>query len=108
MLNTPLRTAIIRGPVLARDGHGWITATVVFQRDRRWMVSDSEEGSIKLFDLRQSNKPGVCYQSLEYGGGNKCPVNRSGSVKIWDLWLVGQAGEENNNGCRAGVHTESS
>ncbi|KAG5176558.1 WD40 repeat-containing protein [Tribonema minus] len=79
-------------PVVAYDGHTTNVTDVGFQKDGKWMFTGSEDGSIKIWDLRA---PG-CQRNYEA----KAPVNavalhpnqaelisgdQQGKIKSWDL-----------------------
>ena len=78
--------------VTSYDGHTNNITAVGFQRDGKWMFTGSEDGSIKIWDLRA---PG-CQREFESG----CAINtvelmpsqgevvsgdRQGSIRCWDL-----------------------
>ncbi len=41
-------------PVMSFDGHTNNVTSVGFERDGRWMYSGSEDGTVKIWDLRAS------------------------------------------------------
>jgi G protein beta subunit-like protein len=74
------------------EGHTGNVTSVAFQVDNRWMCSSSEDGTIKVWDIRSP--------SIQRNYKHNCPVNevvihpnqgeliscdQSGTVKIWDL-----------------------
>lgn len=86
------------GPVTSYDGHTTNVTAVGFQKDGKWMYTGSEDGTIKIWDLRA---PG-CQRNYERRNakGDLIPVNtlalhpnqaeliagdQSGNVTIWDL-----------------------
>lgn len=74
------------------EGHTNNVTSIAFQIDNRWMCSSSEDGTIKVWDIRSP--------SIQRNYKHNCPVNeviihpnqgeliscdQSGTVKIWDL-----------------------
>jgi len=79
-------------PVLACEGHTGSVTGLGFQRNGNWMYTSSEDGTVKIWDIRS---PGY-QRSFNCG----CPVNsvtlhpnqaelisgdQNGNVKVWDL-----------------------
>lgn len=79
-------------PVLTYDGHTSNVTAVGFQRERKWVYSGSEDGTIRIWDSRVN----VCTRTFDNGA----PVNtvamtpnetefisgdQNGHVKVWDL-----------------------
>ncbi|GME78122.1 unnamed protein product [Ambrosiozyma monospora] len=79
-------------PVVQFDGHSNNVTSLAFQLDNRWVCSSSEDGTVKVWDIRA---PTVARTYK-----HKCPVNEvvihpnqgeliscdlSGNVTIWDL-----------------------
>jgi len=79
-------------PVTSFDGHTTNVTAVGFQRDGKWMYSGSEDGTVKIWDLRGSG----CQRDYDCGS----PVNaialhpnqaelicglQNGTVRVWDL-----------------------
>lgn len=84
-------------PVMTCEGHASSVTRVGFQRDGRWMYSSSEDGTVRVWDLRSP----TCSRSFDSGAPVAsvalCPDqtrlvsgDRNGIVRVWDL----QAGRE--------------
>jgi len=79
-------------PVLTCEGHLSSVTSIGFQNNGRWMYSGSEDGTVKVFDLRSSsyqrsfnaNFP-VNSVALHPNQTQLISGDRSGSVKVWDL-----------------------
>jgi len=52
-------------PVISFDGHTNNVTAVGFQKDGRWMYTGSEDGTVKVWDLRAS----VCQRDYPCPGG---------------------------------------
>jgi len=78
--------------VTTYDGHSSNVTAVGFERDGRWMYTASEDGTLKLWDLRAAG----CQREFESGS----PINsaalhpnqaeiisgdRDGNIRVWDL-----------------------
>ena len=79
-------------PVLTLEGHTAAVTSIGFQKDGRYLYSGSEDGTIKVWDLRNPNYS----RSFESKGGVNCVTLRTdrdefisgdqnGFVKVWDL-----------------------
>ena len=79
-------------PVLTFDGHTGNVTGVAFHCEGKWMVTSSEDGTIKIWDTRTG--------SIQRNYDHKVPVNdvvihpnqgeliscdRGGNVRVWDL-----------------------
>lgn len=79
-------------PLLTFEGHTGNITGVAFHCEGKWMVSSSEDGTVKIWETRT----GAIQRSYNHG----CPANdvvihpnqgeiiscdRSGSVRVWDL-----------------------
>jgi len=98
-------------PLLACEGHTSSVTGLGFHREGRWMYSSSEDGTVKIWDLRS---PGF-QRSFDC----KCPVNavalhpnqaelvsgdQNGNVRVWDLStskMVNELVPDNNVPIRA-------
>ena len=83
---------IATGSAVSYDGHTNNVTAVGFQKDGRWFFTGSEDGTIKIWDVRAPGCP------REYESG--CPINsvaihpnqselisgdRDGNIRVWDL-----------------------
>ena len=79
-------------PCMVFKGHHGNVTGVAFHLEGKWMVTSSEDGTVKIWDTRTA--------SIQRNYSHGCPVNdvvihpnqgeliscdRSGSVRIWDL-----------------------
>ncbi|KAH9945974.1 WD40 repeat-like protein [Epithele typhae] len=68
------------GPVAIFEGHNGNITSVCFHSEGKWLVTGSEDGTIKIWDLRSSSH-------LHRNYDNEAPVNDvvAGRIKQWDL-----------------------
>lgn len=79
-------------PLHSFDSHTHSVTAIGFQRDRKWMYSGSEDGTVKIWDIRST----ICQRDYE----NRSPINtvalhpnqgelivgdEDGNIRIWDL-----------------------
>lgn len=79
-------------PTYTREGHSGNVTAIGFQRDSKWMFSGSEDGTVKIWDMRA---PGFVREFL-----SRAPVNtvvlhpnqgelisgdQHGNIRVWDL-----------------------
>lgn len=79
-------------PVMTFEGHTGNVTSIAFQVENKWMVSSSEDGTVKVWDVRSP--------SVQRSYKHHCPVNevvihpnqgeliscdQDGNIKIWDL-----------------------
>lgn len=79
-------------PVTSFEGHTDNVTSIAFQSDNKWMVSSSEDGTVKVWDVRAP--------SVQRNYKHNCPVNevvihpnqgeliscdQDGNVRVWDL-----------------------
>lgn len=91
--NPSLRLFDLRsGTATAYEGHTNNVTAVGFQREGRWMYTGSEDGTIKIWDVRA---PG-CQREYESGSainsvalhpsqGELISGDRDGNIRVWDL-----------------------
>jgi len=79
-------------PLLVCEGHQSSVTSIGFQNNGRWMYSGSEDGTIKVFDLRSSTyqrsfnaKFPVKSVALHPNQTTLISGDSSGSIKVWDL-----------------------
>eukprot|EP00980_Cylindrotheca_fusiformis_P014952 scaffold4095_cov117-Cylindrotheca_fusiformis.AAC.9 len=92
-------------PVLELEGHNGNVTSLGFQRDGRYLYSGSEDGTIKLWDLRnpkysrsfnaEAQVRSVC---LRVDQDEIISGDANGNVKVWDLGSGGN-GSTKNDGC---------
>ncbi|KAL3691901.1 hypothetical protein R1sor_005552 [Riccia sorocarpa] len=79
-------------PLLSYDNHTSNVTAVGFQQDAKWMYSGSEDGTVKIWDLRA---PG-CQREYESRGAVNTVVlhpnqtelisgDQNGNIRVWDL-----------------------
>jgi G protein beta subunit-like protein len=79
-------------PLITYDGHAGNVTSMGFQRDGRWMYSCSEDGTIKIWDLRAptfqrdyESRAGVNAVALHPNQGEIISGDQAGTVRVWDL-----------------------
>ncbi|MCJ1361606.1 TOR complex subunit lst8 [Acarospora aff. strigata] len=79
-------------PVLTFEGHSGNVTGVAFHCEGKWMVTSSEDGTVKIWDTRsgsiQRNYPhGVPVNDvvIHPNQGELISCDRGGNVRIWDL-----------------------
>jgi G protein beta subunit-like protein len=80
------------GPVMTFEGHANNVTGVAFHCEGKWMVTSSEDGTVKVWDTRTG--------SIQRNYNHKCPVNDvvihpnqgeliscdgAGNIRVWDL-----------------------
>ncbi|KAI1336110.1 quinon protein alcohol dehydrogenase-like superfamily [Xylariaceae sp. FL0016] len=79
-------------PLLTFEGHTGNITGVAFHCEGKWMVTSSEDGTVKIWDTRS----GTIQRSYNHGSaandvvihpnqGEIISCDRSGSVRVWDL-----------------------
>jgi G protein beta subunit-like protein len=78
--------------VLSFDGHTHNVTSVGFPKDSRWMFTGSEDGTIKIWDLRAAgcqrdyeNKAPVNTVTLTSNQGELISGDENGVIHVWDL-----------------------
>ncbi|CAX40139.1 WD repeat-containing protein, putative [Candida dubliniensis CD36] len=79
-------------PVMTFEGHKNNVTSLQFQADNKWMVTSSEDGTVKVWDVRSP--------SVQRNYKHQCPVNevvihpnqgeliscdQDGNIRVWDL-----------------------
>ncbi|WFD03357.1 TOR complex subunit lst8 [Malassezia obtusa] len=79
-------------PVATFDGHSGNVTSIAWHCDAKWLVSGSEDGTLKIWDTRTSRAQRVYeHQGLvndvviHPNQGELVSCDQSGSVKVWDL-----------------------
>ena len=90
-------------PVLTLEGHAGSVTSFGFQRDGRYIFSGSEDGTIKLWDLRDPTycrsfdaKAPVRSVTLRVDRDEIISGDANGDVKVWDLSGSGNHKGSNN------------
>ncbi|PAV16211.1 WD40 domain containing protein [Pyrrhoderma noxium] len=79
-------------PIQTFEGHTGNVTAVMFHNEGKWVVTGSEDGTIKIWDLR-SNAPHRNYDNLapvndvciHPNQGELISCDQAGSIKLWDL-----------------------
>jgi G protein beta subunit-like protein len=95
-----------QNPVLTLEGHTSSVTALGFQRDGRYLYSSSEDGTIKLWDLRNPSpsrsfdaKAPVRSVTLRADRDQIISGDAAGKVTVWDLGGNGRSRDRNGNGC---------
>jgi target of rapamycin complex subunit LST8 len=79
-------------PVLSFDGHTANITGIAFHIETKWMATSSEDGTVKIWDLRSPNVQrdynhgsAVNDVVIHPNQGEVISCDQSGAVKIWDL-----------------------
>jgi len=79
-------------PVTSFDGHTGNVTAVGFQKDRKWMYTGSEDGTVKIWDFRApgfqrdyQSKAGISSVVLHPNQGELISGGEDGSIRVWDL-----------------------
>lgn len=79
-------------PVTTFDGHTGNVTSIAWHCDAKWLVSGSEDGTLKIWDTRTSRAQRVYEHHgmvndviIHPNQGELVSCDQSGSVKVWDL-----------------------
>ncbi|AAS50357.1 AAL009Cp [Eremothecium gossypii ATCC 10895] len=79
-------------PVTSFEGHRGNVTSIAFQQDNKWMVSSSEDGTIKVWDVRSpsvqrnyKHDAPVNEVVIHPNQGELISCDQDGNIKIWDL-----------------------
>lgn len=79
-------------PLVTYEGHTASVTALGFQRDGRWMYSSSEDGTVKIWDLRAPTfqrdyecRSGASCVALHANQGELIAGDHSGAVRVFDL-----------------------
>jgi G protein beta subunit-like protein len=93
-LNTNTANSAGTQPLSSCEGHSGNVCAVGWQKDRKWLYSCSEDGTVKIWDIRTpgyqhardySNKCSVNSIALHPNQGELLIGDEDGYLKIWDL-----------------------
>lgn len=82
----------VRVQLITFEGHTSNVTTVGFQKDSKWIYSSSEDGSVKIWDLRtpgfqrdyESRAP-VNTVALHPNQAELVSGDQKGNIRVWDL-----------------------
>jgi target of rapamycin complex subunit LST8 len=82
-----------QNPVTSFDGHTTNVTSLGFQRESRWMYTSSEDGTVKIWDIRapgaqrdyDNRKVAINSAVLHPNQGEVIFGDQNGKVKVWDL-----------------------
>lgn len=87
-----INNTTMNNPVLTLEGHTSSVTSLGFQRDGRYLYSGSEDGTVKLWDLRSptysrsfDSRGPVNSVALHPNQAEIISGDQNGSVKVWDL-----------------------
>ena len=79
-------------PILTYDGHTSNVTAVGFQKDKKWVYSGSEDGTIRIWDPRVNvatrtydNSVSVNTVELSPNEAEVISGDQNGNIKVWDL-----------------------
>jgi G protein beta subunit-like protein len=79
-------------PVTTFDGHTGNVTHLGFQKDRKWMFTGSEDGTVKIWDIRgpghqrnYASKAGINALALHPNQGEIISGDEDGYIRVWDL-----------------------
>lgn len=79
-------------PVASYNGHTGNVTAVGFQKDSKWMFSGSEDGTVRIWDLRApscqreyESRAAVNTVVLHPNQGELISGDQNGNIRVWDL-----------------------
>ncbi|SCU90694.1 LAME_0E09670g1_1 [Lachancea meyersii CBS 8951] len=79
-------------PVASFEGHRGNVTSIAFQQENKWMVSSSEDGTIKVWDVRApsvqrnyKHNAAVNEVQIHPNQGELISCDQDGNIRIWDL-----------------------
>ena len=84
-------------PIVTYDGHSSNVTSVGFEKNGTWMYSSSEDGTVKIWDLRApgpqrefEHKASVNHVALHpFNQHELISGDQQGNIRVWDLRLGG-------------------
>eukprot|EP00455_Lapot_gusevi_P036613 TRINITY_DN4077_c0_g1_i6.p1 TRINITY_DN4077_c0_g1~~TRINITY_DN4077_c0_g1_i6.p1 ORF type:complete len:304 (+),score=45.39 TRINITY_DN4077_c0_g1_i6:152-1063(+) len=79
-------------PVMTFDGHTSNVTAIGFQKDSKWMFTGSEDGTVKIWDIRApgcqrnyESRSAVNSACLHPNQGEIISGDQEGNIRVWDL-----------------------
>jgi len=79
-------------PVTSFDGHTANVTAIGFQKDQKWMYTGSEDGTVKIWDIRApgfqrdyQSKAFINTVALHPNQGEIISGDEDGNIRVWDL-----------------------
>eukprot|EP00954_Amorphochlora_amoebiformis_P024246 1365185-Amorphochlora_amoeboformis.AAC.1 len=80
-------------PIRTFNGHSGNVTAVGFQKDRKWLFTGSEDGTLKIWDMRQRSgfqrsypsKAAINTAVLHPNQGEIISGDEDGNIRVWDL-----------------------